>query len=166
VRVLESDTELRVSDSPALHWVLGLLFIGVGLVAFVAALTPSLGRSAWERPLAGVMGAVAIVTGLWVVRGAPHSSLQLDRARDRLVITRRGIDGRRTIEIRASDVTGVQLVERIDDEGGAIFQIHLTVRDGRVVPVSALWLHGREPMADLARRLSHVFGVSPVPPPA
>ena len=58
-----------------------------------------------------------------------------------------------------ADVMRVRLVENTDDEGGAVFQVHLALRDGRTVPVSLLWAHGRTPVTDVATRLAAALGV-------
>lgn len=168
MNVVEGDDGVVVRDSPGLHWLLALLFVGVGVVFVLGPL--GLARDAdtlhaWERALAVVMGGAAVVVGLWIVDRSPRSCLRLDRRARRLSIVRRGLRGRRTLEWSVADVTGVRVVQRVDDEGGAIFQVHLVLRAGRPVPVSLLWAHGREPAADAATRLASALGVPYTPSP-
>jgi|SRR6267378_3223515 len=168
MHVVERSGELEVRDAPGLHWLLGLLFVGVGVLVMLGAL--GLARDAetlrsWERGLAVVMGGAAVVVGVWILERSPLSRLRVDGGARRLEIVRRGLRGRRALEISAAEVTGVRLVESTDDEGGAVFQVHLVLRHGGAVPVSLLWAHGRAPVTDVATRLAAALGVPYTPRP-
>jgi hypothetical protein len=168
MHVVERPGELVVRDSPGFHWLLGLMFAGIGGVFVLASLGVAsrvAALRAWERALAFVMGALAVAVGLWVFSRSPFSRLRVDRAARRVVLTRVGLRGRREHAWPMTDVSGVEVVESADDEGGEIFQVHLVLRDGQVVPVSMLWLHGRGPVTDAATRLARALDVPYTPAP-
>jgi len=160
VRVRERSDTVEVDDTPGMHWLLTLLFVGVGalFVAGPLGLFPDVGRMCWWlRALTAALGATSVAAGLWTLTRAPRSRLTVDRARVRL--ERWGLAGHVVREWPATALTGVQLVAGRDDEGGAVFQIHLWLRDEGPVPLSPVWRHGREPMEQVARRLAAAAGV-------
>lgn len=159
---MERGGRFEVRDAPGLHWLLALLFFGIGGVFVLAPL--GLAENAhtlrgWERALSLVMGGIGVAVGLWLFDQAPYSRLRLDGAARRVSIVRRGLRGRHVAGWPVADVMRVRLVENTDDEGGAVFQVHLVLRDGRTVPVSLLWAHGRTPVTDVATRLAAALGV-------
>jgi len=94
MHVVERSGELEVRDVPGLHWLLGLLFVGVGVLVMLGAL--GLARDAetlrsWERGLAVVMGGAAVVVGVWILERSPLSRLRVDGGARRLEIVRRGL---------------------------------------------------------------------------
>lgn len=129
MQILPTPTGVIVKDSPGLHWVLGALFIGVGSVFVAGAFSVD-----EMKMLAGGAGVIAIATGVWVIRRAPRSVLIIDGDLVRL----------RGETFRTADIANVRLVVSEDDEGGTIYQIRLVMRGGGEVPVSRLWVHGRE----------------------
>ena len=166
MRVEERSGELVVRDAPGLHWLLALLFAGVGALFLLASLGVASNVAAlraWERALAFAMGAIAVAVGLWVLDCSPSSRLRVDRTARRVVVTRAGLRGRQEQAWPMADVSGVTVVDKLDDEGGAIFQAHLVLRDGRAVPVSMLWWHGGEQVRDAAARLARVLEVPYTP---
>ena len=162
MRVLEHEGRLEVHDSPALHWLLGLLFVGGGVLAALlgAGITnDATPVAAWQRALAVVMGIVVTVAGLWVLRRSSYSRASIDARAGRIRIVRLGLRGRRVAEWPLAAVTAVRLVESADDEGGAVFQIHLVLRDGSAAPVSELWAHGRDRFEAAATRVAAALAV-------
>ena len=161
MRIDEADHEFRLTDSPGAHWLLGLLFVIVGTLIAMAVFNADDWQrlQAWERAVVIGMGGAAVLAGLWVLSAAPLSSLSVDRRHDSIVIVRRGLNGRRESALRVSDVSRVHLAERRDDEGGETFQMQLVLRDGRRVPVSQLWVHGRATVMEATSRLALALGV-------
>ena len=64
---------------------------------------------------------------------------------------------RSRLTVRAA-TAGVQLVQRRDDEGGTVFQLHLLVRDARPVAISPVWVHDRAGLERVAQRLAAITG--------
>jgi hypothetical protein len=88
---------LEVENAPGLHWLLGLLFLGVGLVFVVGplGLMRDLERvPAWQRALAVGFGAAGVAAGLWTLAGAPRSRLLVDPVRGHIRLEQRGLGGR------------------------------------------------------------------------
>lgn len=162
MRLVEHADTLEIRDAPGWHWLLALLFIGVG--AIFVFVTRALVRGAgtfvsWQGVLAIVMGTVAIVVGIWMLVRAPFSRLRLDRLRRQVEIVRWGVFGRDAMRFAVADITAVRLVESTDEAEGAVFQVHVVPRRGHPVPVSVLWAHGREPVGAVATRLAAALGV-------
>jgi hypothetical protein len=165
VRIRERGGTLRVEDVPGMHWILGLLFVGVGslFVAGPLGLFPDAGRMRlWLRAVTAALGAAAVAAGIWTLARSPRSRLTVQRARAGVRLEQWGIGGRAVREWPLAALAGVQLVESRDDEGGTVFQLHLILREARPVPLSPVWRHGRERMEHVARRLATELGVRPV----
>jgi hypothetical protein len=133
VRVRERDGTLEVEDVPGMHWLLGLLFVGVGglFVAGPLGLFTDAGRLQW-----------------WV-----RASVRLECL---------GLGGRAVQEWPLAALTAVQLVEARDDEGGAVLQLHLHLGEARPVPLSPVWRHDRARMEHVALRLAAAAGARPI----
>jgi hypothetical protein len=132
------DGTLVVDDTPVLHWLLAVLFVGVGGLF--------------------VVGPLGVIVGGWVLARAPRSRLMVRPAPAAVRLQRWGLRGRTAWEWPLVAVTGVQLVQGRDDESGAVFQLHLLLRDARPVPLSIVWTHDRAGLERVARRLAAVTG--------
>jgi hypothetical protein len=157
VRVRDDPESLTIQDSPGLHWLSGALFIGVGTLFVLGPLglfTDAATLSWPARLLAASLGAVGVLTGVWVIHRSPLSSLTIDRY-GHVRLVRRGARGREVSEWPRGEVAAVHVAEGMDSEGSPVFQLRLTLRGGAIVSVSRLWVHGREPVeraAELVRR--------------
>jgi hypothetical protein len=168
MKVVERGSDFEIRDSPGMHWLLAIIFVGIGALFVLGPL--GLASNAhtlrwWERVLGVAMGGLGVAVGLWLFARAPSSRLRLDRVTRRVEIVRRAPWGRQGLQVSVADVTAIRLVEKTDDEGGAVFQVHLVLREGRSVPVSLLWAHGREPITDVGRRLAAALDVAYTPAP-
>jgi hypothetical protein len=152
-----------------LHWLLGLLFAGVGSLFALGPLGLFRDAPTLRWPvgiLCTALGAVVVAAGLWVLSRAPRSRLTVDATADRVQLRRWGLAGRFAVEWPLAEVAAVRLVESRDDEGGAVFQVHLVMREGASVPVSPVWYHGRRTHDAIARRLAAALRVPATAPGA
>jgi hypothetical protein len=162
MRVVDREGIVVVHDSPGLHWILGLLFLVVGVMCIAGplGLFHDRDRLGWPgRSLFMVMGVVGAATGLWVLRGAPRSMFEVDRRRDRVRLRRRGLHGRQTWTWAIREIAGIRVVESKDGDGDPVFRLEILPRGGAAVPVSLLWTHGREPAEATATRLQTALGL-------
>jgi hypothetical protein len=156
---------VEAEDVPGLHWLLALLFIGVGgiFVAGPLGLFLDAGRlPAWQRALAMGFGAVGVVVGFWTLDRSPRSRLVVDPRRGRLHLDQRGVGRRILRDWPLATLAAVELVEDRDDEGGEVFRLQLVLREGEPVLVSPVWRHGRDQMEGVARRLAGAARVGTV----
>ena len=101
MRVRDRGSILEVDDVPGLHWVLGLLFVGVGTLFLVGPLglfTDAERLRWWLRVLIAGMGAITAVVGVWQIARAPRSRLTIDRTNAQLRLERTGLGGRKKYE--------------------------------------------------------------------
>jgi hypothetical protein len=165
VRVRDRGSILEVDDVPGLHWVLGLLFVGVGTLFLVGPLglfSDAERLRWWLRVLIAGMGAITAVVGVWQIARAPRSRLTIDRTNAQLRLERTGLGGRKKYEWPLSEIAAVDLIERPDDEGSPVFQVRLFLRESLPVPISMVWAHGRDEMERVARVVASSAGVTTV----
>ena len=165
MRIRERDGTLHVEDVPGMHWLLGLLFVGVGglFVAGPLGLFADAGRLGWwVRAVTAALGVAGVAAGGRTLTRAPRSRLTVDPGGARVRLERWGVGGQATREWPLAALTAVQLAEGRDDEGGAVFQVHLHLLGAPPVPVSPVWRHGRARMEYVARRLAAAAGVRSV----
>ena len=94
---------------PGLHWLLGLLFLGVGSLFVLGPLWLFTDRAAvaWPvRALSVLLGGAGVGAGLWVLHGSPYSILEVDRRTRRVGIRRWGLGGRQTQSWPIGEVAG------------------------------------------------------------
>ena len=154
--IVDRDGAVFVRDSPGLHWLLGLLFLGVGSIFILGPLWLFTNRAvvAWPvRGLSMLLGGAGVGAGLWVLSRAPYSILEVDRRAGRVRIRRWGVDGRRAHSWSIREVADVRLAESTDDEDTPMFRVEIALRDGSAVPASLLWTHGRGALDGVVKRL-------------
>lgn len=158
MRLTNVGRTITLEHTPGLHWLLGGIFVVVGLIALAAPLGMAADAGtlrAWERLLAASMGIVALVAGVWVCWRAPRTLAVLDLKSGTGRIERLGIGLRETIEFPLEGVEAVVLDHDRDDEGGDVYRPALRMRDGRTVLLSPVWMqHGaQDAVQALARAL-------------
>ncbi len=155
MRYSNVDRTITLEHTPGMHWILGGLFIAVGVVAMVASLAVSADAGsvvAMERLAGATAGFVSLIVGAWVCWRSPRTHAVLDLASGLGRIERLGIGVRESIEFPLAVVDSVVLDHAKDDEGGDIYRPALRLRDGRQVLLSPVWQHyGRQ---DAAQRLA------------
>ena len=165
MQVRERDGALQIDDVPGMHWLLGLLMLGVGglFVAGPLGLFTDAGRLAWwVRIVMALLGVAGVAAGGWTLARAPWSRLTVDTVGDRVRLERWGFNGRAVQEWPLAAIAAVQLAESRDDEGGAVFQVHLYFRQASSVQLSPVWRHGRAPMEQVVRRVAAAAGVQSI----
>ena len=165
MRIRERGAIVEAEDVPGLHWLLGLLFIGVGGVFVVGPLglfVDAARLPPWQRALAMGFGAVGLVVGFWTLDRSPRARLSVDPGRGRLRLDQRGIGRRSVREWPLAALRAVELLEDRDDEGGEVFRLQLALHEGEPVLVSPVWRHGRETMEAAARRVARAARVNTV----
>jgi len=148
-----------------MHWLLGLLFVGVGGLFVVGPLglfTDARHMAWWIRAVTAALGAGGVAAGGWTLARAPRSLLTVDPAGGRVRLERWGLGGRVMREWPLTALTAVQLAEGRDDDGGAVFQVHLQLGQAPPVPLSPVWHHGRARMELVARTLAAAAGARPI----
>lgn len=162
MRAVERAGDLTITDAPAAHWAVALLFASVGTVFVLGPLglfvnADSVGWLA--RGTSMVVGACGVAAGLWIVRESPRSRLVHDRRNGRVRLTRFGTTGRSEHEWAVAEVASIAVSTRKDDEGDDLFQVRLALATGEVEPVSLLWTHDGEGAFRCARALGDALGV-------
>jgi hypothetical protein len=155
------DGTLVVDETPVMHWLFALLFVGVGglfVVGPLGVFTDADRLAWWVRAGIAAVGSIGVAVGGWVLVRAPRSRLTVAPARAGVRLERWGLGGHVAWEWPLAAITGVQLVQGRDDEGGTVFQLHLLVRDARPVPISPVWVHDRSGLERVARRLAAITG--------
>lgn len=159
------DQMIEVDDTPFMFWVYALSFIIIGGIFFAGpiSLFPDIDRLRWSLRVAiGTVGALSVSVGTWILIGSPRSRIVADAGRALIRLDRWGIGRRERFEWSIGDLVAVQLSERRDDDGERVFRLSLVVRDGRTVPMSEVWHHGRERMAEAVRQLADMTGARAV----
>jgi hypothetical protein len=165
LQIRERGAIVEAEDVPGLHWLLALLFIGVGGLVVAGALglfVDAQRLPPWQRALAVGFGAVGLVAGFWTLDRSPRSRLTVDPGRGRLRLEQRGIGRRSVREWPLASLRVVELIEDRDDEGGEVFRLQLVLHEGEPVLVSPVWRDGREAMEAVARRVARAARVNTV----
>jgi hypothetical protein len=131
----------RVRDNPGAWWLLAILFIGVGAGFVYIGISRGTRLEWWQAPLAVLMGSASVAAGLWWAWRSPLSTVAVSPAEQQVRLVQIGLSGKRVQTIPFPRIEDVVVERQSDDEGGAVARPALLLRDGRVVPLSALWQH-------------------------
>jgi hypothetical protein len=159
VIVRARDHAIEVDDTPVQFWIYALAFVLVGalFVAGPISLFPDIDQMRWWlRVLIATVGALSVSVGTWLIIGSPRSRILADANQSLVRLDRWGIGRRERLEWPIDAVIAVQLSERRDVDGDSVYRLSLVVRDGRTVPMSDVWHHGRERMAEAVRELANM----------
>ena len=131
----------RVRDNPGAWWLLALLFIGVGALFVYFGITRATEIEWWQAPLAILMGSLSVGAGIWWAGRSPLSTVFIAPSERQVRLVQIGLFGKHVQAIPFGRIEDVVVERRSDDDGGAIARPALLLRDGRKVPLSALWQH-------------------------
>lgn len=132
---------IRVRDNPGVWWLLAILFIGVGAGFVYLGISRSTQIEWWQAPVAVLMGSMSVAIGVWWAARSPLSTVVVTPADQRVRLTQIGLSGKRVQIVPFDRIEDVVVERQSDDEGGAVARPALLLRDGRKVPLSALWQH-------------------------
>lgn len=132
---------IRVRDNPGVWWLLALLFIGVGAGFVYLGIRRSADIDWWQAPLAVLMGSISVAVGVWWAGRSPLSTVLITPAEQQVCLVQIGLFGKRVQLIPFGRIEDVVVERQSDNEGGAVARPALLLRDGRKVPLSALWRH-------------------------
>ena len=170
MRIRETKERFQIEETPWLHRVLGVVLVVPGVLAVFSSTVSFVDAAdalTWKaRIIIGLVGAGAVLGGLWWLAKAPRSRLAVERAAGKVHLDRTSLRGRFAREWPCEAVQGVRLVVDRDDEGGEVFQIELVFHDEEPMPLSPVWRHGRESIERIARRLAETLNVALIDPGA
>jgi hypothetical protein len=144
MRAATASGEITLTDSPAIFWLLGLFFCGLGFLALLAVRS-SLRQAdpLWEILLPALLGLAAITAGLWIIYAAPASRVTLRPVQGEITLRRRGLLQNATRRIAFADIVSAYLVQGKDIDGGPVYTLRLMLTTGEEVPLTRLWIHNR-----------------------
>ncbi|MEP6690635.1 MAG: hypothetical protein ABJD07_05725 [Gemmatimonadaceae bacterium] len=115
----------------------GMLLVALG--AFCVVLIPG-DRSSVVVPT--VLAALLALAGLLMIV-LPHSARFVFNRADKLcVITRRGVRGRSTENVRLRDIEAIEVDESSGSEGGTMYRLVFRLQDGRTLPWTSYYTGG------------------------
>lgn len=142
MRIIRAGERLVVADTPGCLWAFALVFVASGtFVLTIPFFSVEWGTfRLWERAAVLAIGIGHLAAGFWLLRYHPATRTELDRATGSGVHRVRLVGSRRTTVTTFAlfDVLSVRLQESRDSDGDAMYQLRLTLKDGR-----ALFLQGR-----------------------
>lgn len=132
---------IRVRDNPGAWWLLALLFIGVGAGFVYVGISRASQIEWWQAPLAVLMGIISVAVGVWWAGRSPLSTVFITPAEQQVRVVQIGLFGKHVQTVPFGRIEDVVVERQSDTEGGAVARPALLLRDGKKVPLSALWRH-------------------------
>lgn len=147
MKTTQDENFLTLYETPGCLWFMGLFFMLVGGIFVYGALGgfadyPS--QPAWILTAALLMGAGGVAAGIWIIYGAPLTKVVVDRINDEVVITKRGLFGRRESFYTFDEIRYFRLVEDRDDEGAPVWSVGMELMDGEIIKITSLPSHYEE----------------------
>jgi len=162
VRLKDEPGRLFIRNSPRLHWVVGALFVAVGVCFALAALGVVIGGKPYSlssRMGAGVLGSLAFALGAWVCWRAPLSTLVVDRPAQTVTLTRRGLFHTTAERYPADAIVDVRVAKERDGKGNPVYRVELVLHTGNLVPLSLIRPRDRAGCMRAAERLWAALGL-------
>ena len=150
-----SPTHLTLADQPGCFWLFGLFFLLIGgvVVAGLLGLFTNLKEvSLPEKAFAWVLALSAIGVGAYIAYDSPGSRVSFDRQKGSVVIRRKGLMRKQTLQYSLLEVETIFLREGQDIDGDPVYRLTMRLRSGEEVELSWLWLHGKDKLEKVAER--------------
>jgi hypothetical protein len=134
-------------------------FVGglIGLVAF-----GPVGKEIFYPPAfqfgVGIVGGLAVAAGVWLCFRPPGETIVVDRAKQTLTLTRRGLFWRIVEDFPGPAVADVRVTKERDGESNPDYQVEMVLSTGRVVPLFPLYRQDRERCMRVAQHLWSALG--------
>jgi hypothetical protein len=152
---------IRVRDNPGAWWLLAILFIGTGAAFVYLGISRATELEWWQAPVALLMGLTAVGVGAWWAWRSPLSTVVVSPAEQKVHLTQLGLFGRRVQVIPFGRIEDIVVERQSDSEGGAVARPAVLLRDGRKVPLSALWKHDVKGISKAVATLRNAIRASP-----
>ncbi len=162
MRLTDQPGRLLIRKTPRFRWFLGALLVGVGGLCMLMVLGLAIdGRvfSPLVRIGIALVGCVAAAAGAWICWRAPLSTLVVDRARQTVTMTRRGMFGRTTEQYPTTAIDDVRVTKERDGKGAPVYRVELVLVSGNVVPVFQIGPHDRDGCMRAAKHLRVALGL-------
>lgn len=147
MKTTQTPNFLTLYETPGCLWFIGLFFMLVGGIFVYGALggfANYQSQSPWMLAAALLMGSCGIGCGIWIIYGAPITKVVIDRINDEVVMTKRGLFGKRETVYAFEEIKYFRLIEERDDEGAPIWSVGMELSDGELVKVTSLPSHSEE----------------------
>ena len=165
---LSSPERLVLHDRVGCFWLLGGFFVLLGslFLAGLLGLFSDLEELTFaERLLAWSLALAAVGAGFHVAYRSPTSRATFDRNRDSFAIVRKGLFRDERLEGSLSQMEEIFLVEGKDIDEGPVYRVAMRLHTGEEVPISLLWLHGKEHLDGVVEMVRGFLGASRIDPP-
>jgi hypothetical protein len=157
VRLRDDPERLLIQNLSYFRSVLGALVAGAGGLCALVASGLMGEKMAFPPPFRlelGLLGGVAVAGGAWLCWRSPRATLVVDRATQRLTLTRHGLFRRNVEQYPGAAIADVRVTKERDGKGDPVYHIELVLQTGDVVPVSLL--HPRD-RAGCMRAAEHLW---------
>jgi hypothetical protein len=147
LRITHTAHRLTIRGSPGCFWLLGAFFIILSFIFILGPLglfTNANAISLPERILAFAMGFIGVAAGLYMLASSPYTVATFDRQQGHVDIKRVGLFRRSSERYPLADILSVDIEESRDGDGDPIYQLQMTLRSGQHVPLSRLWMQGKD----------------------
>lgn len=147
MKTIQTPNFLTLYETPGCLWFIGLFFMLVGGIFVYGALggfANYQSQSPWMLAAALLMGSCGVGVGIWIIYGAPITKVVIDRINDEVVMTKRGLFGKRETVYAFEEIKYFRLIEERDDEGAPIWSVGMELSGGELVKVTSLPSHSEE----------------------
>ena len=147
MRLKEEFNQITVDETPGCMWLFGLFFAficGIFVYGSLGGLTDYAEQSPWMLALAFFMGSSAVAVGIWIIYNAPITKVIINRAENRVLLTRYGLSGKQETTYRFDEIECFRLIEAEDDEGSPIWSFGLELSNRELVKITSLPSHSEE----------------------
>lgn len=164
MKLSQDGPHLTLHDRPGCIWLFGLIFVASGLFVLwglAGGFNNSDDLSLRARLIITMIAIAHMAGGLYTLRAHPAITAHFDGREQRASIQQRSLLHRHDWQGHFSEIHAVVIEEERDSDGDPIFTVGLRLKRGRVVTLTALPRHTREPCEQLAARLRAFLGLPP-----
>lgn len=114
----------------------------------------------WQSLAGSSLGLCALGVGLWLIYQSPGTRVAINREERMLTLSRRGLLRRQVERHDLASVEHVYLLQSRDIDGDPVYSLRMMMSDGKEVPLTLLWLHGKEKLTAILEQIGQFIPTS------
>ena len=141
MKLIESNNELVLRDTPGCLWIFGVFFIvisGTFLYGATGGFTNYDEVPPWAIAATRLMAMCGIGVGLWIIFNAPVTTTTITRILRRVEIRKKGLFRRQQTVYEFSRIKEFKVATRQDSEGDDYHEIVLNLKDDSEIDLTTV----------------------------
>jgi hypothetical protein len=160
MKTVADNTGLTLSDSPGCFMLFGTFFIVINVMSIIAILSSMPGPyTNWQILIALLLSLAVMGTGIFIIYRAPSTQIKIIKSKKMMNIRKRGLFKNTAEKYELKNIKSAYILKGKDIDGGPVYSMRLELIDGKVIPITNLWIHDINNLENTLSKISEYLPV-------